>query len=100
MVCAVIVHFSCPTVGYNTSYTQSVDTNPTQEIYRGIGAAVVDLFDVLTSYISFLWGPSTEKVTSHAQRFLANHSIVTKVIRGHIGRPWCDGIKSKLVEQL
>jgi len=26
----------------NTSYTQSVDTNPSKEIYKGIGAAVVD----------------------------------------------------------
>ena len=26
----------------------------------------VGAVDVLTSYISFLWGPSTEKVTSHA----------------------------------
>jgi hypothetical protein len=39
-VCAVTVRFSCPTVGYNTSYTQSVDMNPSQGIYGGIGAAL------------------------------------------------------------
>jgi hypothetical protein len=43
-VCAVIVRFSYPTPGYNTSYTQSVDIYPSQGIYRGIGAAVVGLF--------------------------------------------------------
>jgi len=46
-VCAVIVRFCCPTLGYNTSYTQSVDKNPSQGIYGGIGAAVVDIFSYL-----------------------------------------------------
>jgi hypothetical protein len=43
-VCAVIACFSCPTLGYNTSTTQSVDMNPSQGINGGIEAAVVDLF--------------------------------------------------------
>ena len=35
-------------------------------------------FDVLTSKVSVIWVPSTEKMTSERKEFLANHSTVTE----------------------